>query len=90
MRDKPTTVLIVITPEEHATLTSWQRTTTMPAGLQRRGQIILLLGQGVPMTQIAVRVGMTRRHIYKWMRRWQAAGLAGLHSAPCGRPRRSA
>ena len=56
----------------------WQRSTTIPAGFQRRGQIILLRAAGLPLTRIAAKVGVNRRHVSKWLQRFRAQGLPGL------------
>jgi transposase len=41
----------------------------------------------VPISQIAARVGMSRRFVYKWVQRFLQEGLAGLTDKP-GRGRR--
>ena len=70
-------------------LEALQRSTTLPAGLARRGRLILLLAAGTPISEIARLVGMERRHVYKWARRFQTDQLAGLIDLPRGRPRGS-
>jgi CRP-like cAMP-binding protein len=77
-RGRTTALTIRLTPEERQTLLAWRRSTTIPAGMARRGQILLLLADGVPITDIAAVVGIARRHVYKWVRRFQEEGLAGL------------
>jgi biotin operon repressor len=74
-------------PEERQTLLAWQRAPTIRAGLVRRARIILLLADGVPITDIAATVGISRRHAYKWIQRFMQEGLAGLEDKP-GRGRR--
>ena len=81
-RGRKTSLAIHLTPAERRTLLAWQRATTIPAGLARRGQIILLLADGVPITAIAATVGISRRFIYKWARRFLEQGLAGLADKP--------
>ena len=69
---------------------AWQRATTISAGRARRGRIILLVAEGMTITAIAKAVGMSRRFIYKWVQRFQHAGVAGLADHPGrGRPRAS-
>ena len=71
-----------LTPEERQTLLAWQRSTTIPAGLAKRGRIILLVAEGMPISHIADKVGITRRFIYKWVKRFlheRIAGLTDLH-----------
>ena len=44
-RGRKSSLRIVLSPEERATLDRWQRSTTIAAGLARRGNILLLLGR---------------------------------------------
>jgi transposase-like protein len=81
-RGRTTSLTIRLTPAERQTLLAWQRATVIPAGLARRGRIILLLADGVPITAIAATVGISRRFIYKWARRFLEQGLAGLADKP--------
>jgi hypothetical protein len=65
MAQRRTTSLIIrLTPEERQTLLAWQRAPTIRAGLVRRARMILLLADGVPITDIAATVGISRRHAY--------------------------
>jgi hypothetical protein len=77
-RGRKTSFTIRLTPAERQTLLAWQRSTTIPAGLARRGRVILLLADGVPISHIAVTVGIGRRFVYKWVQRFLQAGLEGL------------
>ena len=81
-RGRKTSLTIRLTPAERQTLLAWQRATAIPAGVARRGRIILLLADGVPITAIAATVGISRRFIYKWARRFLEQGLAGLADKP--------
>ena len=86
-RGRKTSFTIHLTPAQRQTLLAWQRSTTISAGLARRGRIILLLADGVTITDIATAVSMSRRHIYKWMQRFLHQGLEGLQDRPrSGRP----
>jgi hypothetical protein len=80
-RGRKTSLTIRLTPVERRTLLTWQRA-TVPAGLARRARIILLLADGVTITDIAATVGMSRRHTYKWIQRFVQEGLEGLHNKP--------
>ena len=86
-RGRKTSLTIRLTPAERQTLLAWQRATTIRAGLVRRARIILLRANGVPITDIARAVGMSRRHTYRWLQRFLQDGLAGLADKP-GRGRR--
>ena len=77
-RGRITALTIRLTPAERRTLVAWQRATTISAGRARRGRIILLLADGVPITDIATTVGISRRFVYKWVQRFLAKGVEGL------------
>jgi DNA invertase Pin-like site-specific DNA recombinase len=86
-RGRTTSLTIRLTPAERQTLLAWQRSTTIPAGLARRGRILILRADGVSITTIAITVGISRRFVYKWVQRFQQVGLVGLAVRP-GRGRR--
>jgi hypothetical protein len=81
-RGRTTSLTICLTPSERQTLRAWQRAPTMAAGRARRGRILLLLAERMPIAQIAATVGISRRFVYKWAQRFQQAGLAGLADKP--------
>jgi transposase len=82
---RKTSLTIHLTPAQRQMLLAWQRSTAISAGLARRGRIILLLADGVTITDIAARVGMSRAHVYKWINRFIQEGVDGLISSPIGR-----
>jgi len=88
-RGRKTSFTIRLTPGQRQTLLVWQRSTTVPAGLARRGRIILLLADGMTITDTAATVGMSRRHTYKWIQRFLQDGLEGLQDKPPGPYRQS-
>src|SRR5262245_27222000 len=75
---RKTSLTIHLSLAERQTLLTWRRLPTMRLGLVRRAQIILLRADGRSITTIASTVGMSRRHVYKWLRRFLQDGLAGL------------
>jgi len=81
-RGRKTSLTIHLTPAQRQTPLVWQRATTIPAGRARRGRIILLVADRVPIAHIATTVGISRRFVYKWVRRFQQAGLEGLADQP--------
>jgi transposase len=81
-RGRKTSLTIRLTPAERQTLLAWQRATTIAAGRARRGRIILLVADGMPISDVAATVGISRRFIYKWARRFLEQGLAGLADKP--------
>ena len=81
-RGRITSLTIRLTPAERQTLLAWQRATTISAGRARRGRIILLLADGVPITDVAATVGISRRFVYKWAQRFLEQGVDGLVDKP--------
>ena len=81
-RGRTTTLTIRLTPAERQTLLAWQRATTISAGRARRGRIILLLADQMSISDIAATVGISRRFVYKWAKRFLEKGLAGLADQP--------
>ena len=81
-RGRKTSFTIHLTPAQRQTLLAWQRSTDIPAALARRGRIILLLADGLTITDIAATVGIGRRFVYKWVQRFLQAGLEGLADKP--------
>jgi len=81
-RGRKTSLMIRLTPAERRTLLAWQRATTISAGRARRGRIILLMADGMPISDVAVTVGISRRFVYKWVQRFMAEGVEGLADKP--------
>jgi len=81
-RGRKTALTVSLTAEERQTLRAWQRSTTIRAGYARRGRMILQLADGVPISHIAIMVGISRRFVYKWVRRFLREGLEGLADKP--------
>ena len=77
-RGRKTSLMIRLTPTQRRTLLAWQRATTMAAGRARRGRIILLVAEGMPISDVAATVGISRRFVYKWVQRFLENGLEGL------------
>ena len=77
-RGRRTSLTIRLTAKERQTLRAWQRSETLPAGQARRGMVILLMAHRVPISHLADTVGVSRRFVYKWVRRFQQDGLEGL------------
>ena len=81
-RGRKTSLTIRLTPAERRTLLAWQRATTISAGRARRGRIILLMDDGMTITDIAATVGLSRRFVYKWVQRFLADSVEGLADKP--------
>jgi transposase len=81
-RGRTTSLTLRLTPAQRQTLRAWQRATTISAGHTRRGRIILLLADGVPISAVAATVGISRRFVYKWAQRFLEQGVEGLADKP--------
>jgi transposase len=56
--------------------------------LRRRAEALCLLHAGLSVTQVAERLGVSRRSVFLWIARYRAGGLEGLATKPrSGRPR---
>lgn len=86
-RGRKTAISITLAAKARERLEGWQRSTTARAGPARRGRIILLVADGVPISDVSRIVGISRRLVYKWVERYLAEGTAGLQDKPrSGRP----
>jgi len=81
-RGRKTALTIRLTPAERLTLLTWQRARTISAGVARRARLLVLVADGMTITEAAATVGLSRRHSYKWLQRFVQEGLAGLHAQP--------
>jgi len=76
---RKTSLIIRLTPAQRLTLLTWQRSTSIPAGLARRARMLLLLADGMTITDAAATCGLSRHHSYKWIQRFVQDGLMGLY-----------
>ena len=77
-----------VTADERAKLERVVRATTAPVRLVERARIVLGALTGLTAPQVAAQVGVSAATARQWIRRFNAAGLAGLDDAPrSGRPR---
>jgi hypothetical protein len=81
-RGRRTSLTIRLTPAERETLLAWQRPTTISAGRARRGRIVLLVADGMRISDIAQTVRISRRFVYQWMQLLLRDGLQGLGDKP--------
>jgi transposase len=80
-RGRTTSLTLTLSPQERRTLLVWERSTSI-AGRARRARIILLVAEGMPISHIADTVGTSRRFVYKWVKRFLHARVAGLSNLP--------
>ena len=73
---------MLLSSEARGTLEHWQRSTTIAAGLARRGKMILRLAAGHSQSAVAGSVGVHRTVVRKWAKRCLAQRLDGLSDAP--------
>ncbi len=79
---------LVISPEDRATLESWTRSSTVPAGHVERARIVLAVADGAGTSGTARIVGVSRPTVIKWRDRFAANGIAGLDDEErSGRPK---
>ena len=81
-RGRPPSFTIVLSPEERKELERRTRCTTIPAGRARRARIVLLLAHGETHTRTAELVGVQRRVVYTWGKRFVQKRIDGLHDKP--------
>ena len=75
---RPRTVTLVLTPDEEQQLRRLARAQAIPYRLARGSRALLLVAVGMSVTEVAERVGLSRRQVYAWLTRFQQDGLAGL------------
>lgn len=80
---------IVLSPSERTELLVAARSHTRRFAFVQRARLILLLADGVNLRQVSLQLGLQRRIVRKWGRRFEASRLAGLEDASRpGRPAR--
>jgi Helix-turn-helix domain len=82
MRGRKKSFSLAVTETQRAELLRWQRSTTLPAGLVRRGRLILLLSEGRAVKEAAHIAGLAPNNARKWVRRFLGQGIAGLDDQP--------
>ena len=82
-----TSIHIILTADEKKELQSMQRSSSLPAGLVRRGRIILLLASGQSVQATARSVSTNKKRVYKWAQRFLENRIDGLADKP-GRGRK--
>ena len=83
MRGRKKTFSVSLTDSQRTQLQHWLRSPTMPAGLARRARLLLLLEDAdTTLKQAARTAGLAPRHAHKWVQRFLAQGLEGLHDRP--------
>ena len=79
---------VTLSEIERERLNSIANSRSIPHGLARRAQIVLLAADGLPNGAIAERVNLSHQMVCKWRKRYLQQGLEGLHDElRPGRPR---
>lgn len=79
---------LVLSEDVRAQLESFERSRSLPAGLVRRAEIVLLCAQGLDNGTVGEMMDTTRQTVGKWRRRFLEQALMGLYDEPRpGRPR---
>ena len=78
MRGRKTALVTLLTHQERQQLEHITRSTSLPVGLVQRAQAILCVSSGMPLKHTARAVGLTERHVRKWVTRFQEQRLDGL------------
>ena len=87
MRGRKSAWRVVLTPEEHDQLLKSLRCPSTPLGRARRSRAILEVAEGTPLVEVARLVGLTEKHVRKWVQRFLHGRIAGLSDRP-GRGRK--
>ena len=75
-----------LTPDERDAVERTARSRTAPARAVERARIVALAGEGAGVAEVARAVGVCEDTVRRWIKRFNAGGLAGL--ADAGRPGR--
>lgn len=77
-----------LTSGERLILMKRARSRTLPARVVLRSRIVLLAADGVPLSEIAHRLGTSAKTSALWLRRFHAGGLDALERDASGRGRK--
>src|SRR5436190_3568259 len=79
---------LAISDEDRATLESWTRSRSLPAGHVERARIVLAVADGAGTSGTARLLDVSRPTVIKWRDRFAAHGIAGLDDVQrSGRPK---
>lgn len=84
-----TSIRIELSPEEQSQLERLSRSQAVPHRVVVRAKLILVLAAGSTLSDAGIEVGLQRRIVRKWARRFVRKRLRGLEDDPrSGRPAR--
>ena len=87
MRGRKTSLRVVLTTSERAELEQRLRFLNPSLGWARRCRAILGVADGLPLVEVGRLVGLTEKHLRKWVQRFLKDRLEGLRARP-GRGRK--
>jgi len=82
MRGRKAAVSVHLSDGEKEELQGLLRRQKTPLGLAKRARAMLLLDQGVAYVQAAPQVGLSVRHLRKWVARFVKGRIPGLLDRP--------
>jgi transposase len=81
-------IRIVLNEEQRSTLKMWANAATSEQRMAQRAKVILFSAEGMKLTEISQRIGLSSQNCSKWRVRFFQAGLEGLSDKPGrGKPR---
>lgn len=87
MRGRKTKLKVVLSAEQREFLESQLRRHSISLAMARRYRVILAVAEGMSLVATAREVGMTEKHVRKWLKRFLEDGCEGLGDRP-GRGRK--
>ncbi len=78
---------LTVSPTDHALLDRWVRSGSSQLRLVRRSRIVLLLADGFSQSEVADALGVGRRTVARWERRFREGGPEVLRRDRPGRGR---
>ena len=69
---------IELSDEERATLKMWASSGTTEQRMAIRARVVLAAAEGLPLTEISRRVGLSANNCLKWRKRFAEGRLEGL------------
>lgn len=87
MQGRKTPIKIILTEEESKKLNVIIRSFKTPVGLLERAKIVIMISEGHSLSHIGRVIGIQRRIVRKWGKRFMEKRLKGLEDEPrSGRP----
>lgn len=87
MRGRKTALKIVLSSEQQEFLEAQLRRHNLSQAMSRRYRVVLCVANGMSLVATAQQVGMSEKHIRKWLKRFLEEGFEGLKDRP-GRGRK--